>query len=70
LTQEQQRLASNEHTANSERAGESTTQVTDAGLEHLKELTNLRYLHVADTQVTEAGINELTKALPYCTIRQ
>jgi len=44
--------------------------MTDAGLEQLKGLTSLRYLHVADTQVTDAGVSELKKALPNCTIRQ
>ena len=63
-------MASNEHTASGERAGGSSTQMTDAGLEQLKGLTSLRYLHVADTQVTDAGVSELKKALPNCTIRQ
>jgi len=43
-------------------------QVTDAGLEHLKGLTNLRTLHLQHTQVTDAGVNELKKALPNCKI--
>lgn len=35
------------------------TQVTDAGLVHLKGLTNLEYLYLRKTQVTDAGIAEL-----------
>jgi len=35
------------------------TQVTDAGLVHLKGLTNLEYLYLRKTQVTDAGIAKL-----------
>ena len=44
------------------------TQVTDAGLVHLKELTNLRELYLDETQVTDAGVAELKQALPNCKI--
>jgi hypothetical protein len=40
------------------------TQVTDAGLEHLKGLTRLRTLVLIRTQVSKAGTEELTRALP------
>ena len=35
------------------------TQVTDAGLEHLKELTNLEWLDLNYTQVTDAGLEQV-----------
>jgi Leucine-rich repeat (LRR) protein len=44
------------------------TQVSDAGLEHLKELTSLRRLDLRFTQVTDVGVNELKKALLNCRI--
>ncbi len=40
------------------------TNVTDAGLVHLKGLTNLRDLSVRETGVTDAGVRELRLALP------
>jgi len=43
-------------------------QVTDAGLVHLKGLTNLETLVLDETQVTSAGVAELQKALPKCKI--
>jgi len=39
------------------------THVTDAGLEHLKGLTSLRYLVITGTQVTDAGVEKLQKTL-------
>ena len=44
------------------------TQVTDAGLVHLKGLTGLQELWLGDTQVTDAGLAELNQALPMCQI--
>ena len=44
------------------------TQVTDAGLVHLKVMTGLRRLDLNDTQATDAGVEDLKKALPQCTI--
>ena len=44
------------------------TQVTDAGLVHLKGLTNLEKLYLNGTQVTAAGATELKKALPKINI--
>ena len=44
------------------------TQVTDAGLEHLKGLTSLQTLKLGGSQVTDADVNELKKALPKCDI--
>jgi hypothetical protein len=40
------------------------TQVTDAGLVHLKRLTNLSELNLTSTHVTDAGAKELQQALP------
>jgi len=45
----------------------STTVVTDAGLVHLKGLTNLQGL-VLPKQISDAGIAELQTALPNCKI--
>ena len=42
--------------------------MTDAGLEHLNELTNLARLDLRRAQVTEAGIDDLKKSLPECKI--
>ena len=46
------------------------TQVTDAGLVHLKGLTKLKRLSLQGSQVTRAGVAELKKALPKCSIRR
>ncbi len=40
--------------------------VSDANLAHFKGLTNLQSLNLANTQVSDAGIQELQKALPNC----
>jgi hypothetical protein len=45
------------------------TQVSDAGLEQLKNLQNLRYIFLAETQVTPSGIENLRKMLPNCIIQ-
>ena len=37
---------------------------------HLKELTKLESLRLDTTQVTYAGVAELKKALPNCTIER
>ena len=42
--------------------------VTDAGLDHLKGLTKLETLVLNDTQVSDAGVENLEKAWPNCTI--
>ncbi len=44
------------------------TQVTDAGLVHLKGLTRLQTLNLYRSQVTDAGVKELRAALPNCRI--
>ena len=44
------------------------TEITDAGLVHLKEQNNLEYLWLDGTKVTDAGVAELKKALPNCNI--
>ena len=46
------------------------SQVTDAGLVHLKGQTKLQRLHLNKTKVTDAGIAELRQALPNCKIRK
>ena len=42
--------------------------ITDDGLAHLKGLSNLTRLGLLGTRVTEAGVRELQKALPHCSI--
>jgi hypothetical protein len=43
-------------------------QITDAGLEHLKGLKNLKAVNLRATKVTDAGVADLQKALPNCKI--
>jgi hypothetical protein len=40
------------------------TRVTDAGLLHLRTLTQLEELHLENTNVAAAGVGELKKARP------
>ena len=42
--------------------------ITDTGLVHLKDLTNLEYLDLIETPITDSGVAELQKALPNCEI--
>ncbi|MEE9603737.1 MAG: hypothetical protein V3V75_10555, partial [Thermoguttaceae bacterium] len=44
------------------------TQVSDAGLIHLKGMTKLGYLWVDSTQITDEGVKKLQQALPTCAI--
>ncbi len=44
--------------------------MTDAGLKELKNLKALTSLNLRETQVTNAGVKDLQKALPNCTIFQ
>jgi hypothetical protein len=44
------------------------TQVTDAGLAHLKGLTSLVALSLSNTQVTDAGVADIQRAIPGLTI--
>jgi hypothetical protein len=44
--------------------------VTDAGLEHLIGLTNLQYLNLTMTDVTDAGVTDLQQALPKLKIHR
>lgn len=45
------------------------TSLTDVSLKHLSTLKELRLLDLSGTHVTLAGVDELRKALPECTIR-
>lgn len=45
-------------------------QITDAGLKHLKRLKNLQSLRLSETKVSEEGIRDLKRALPYCKIQR
>ena len=45
------------------------TQVTDAGLVHLQHFTDLEYLSLRETPVTEEAKERLRKRLPSCWIR-
>ena len=44
------------------------TEITDAGLVHLKGLTSLARRHLENTQITDAGLAKLKEALPNITI--
>ena len=46
------------------------TKITDAGLVHLKGLTNLQELDLSRTRTTDAGVAVLQKALPNCKIEK
>jgi hypothetical protein len=43
-------------------------QTTDAGLKHLKELKDLRWLLLDGRNITDAGLKELKQALPEAKI--
>ena len=40
--------------------------MTDTGLAHLKGLSNLQWLNLVGTQVTDEGVRDLRRALPNC----
>jgi hypothetical protein len=44
------------------------TRVTDAGLEHLQRLKQLRDLHIIGTACTADGEEKFKQALPHCAI--
>jgi hypothetical protein len=44
------------------------TQVTDAGMEHLRGLTQLNFLAIKDTPVTDDGVKKYQQALPNCRV--
>jgi hypothetical protein len=48
----------------------SDTAISDAGLEHLRGLTQLTALRIRRTKTTDAGEKKLQKALPNCTIQR
>ena len=45
------------------------SEVTDAGLEHLEKLSELRDLDLGDSPVTPEAVAKLRQALPKCEIR-
>jgi hypothetical protein len=46
----------------------SSPQITDEGLEHLTALTDLKFLILGRSQVTDKGVQKLERALPKCEI--
>lgn len=44
------------------------TNVTDACVPHLKKLTGVTFLNIAETKITDAGVTELKTALPDCEV--
>ena len=48
--------------------GEHTITDMEAGLEHLKRLTNLKSLYLRHTKITDTDVAKLAKALPECEI--
>jgi hypothetical protein len=48
----------------------NSTQITDVGLQRLKEIKQLRELSLTHTKATDAGVLKLHQALPNCEIRR
>jgi len=46
------------------------TEVTDAGLRHIKELTSLEELRLVGSRVTRAGLADLKRVMPSVRIRR
>jgi hypothetical protein len=46
----------------------SGTQVSDAGIEHLKSLRGLQIVHLSETDVSQEAAKELERALPNCQV--
>jgi len=44
------------------------TKITDAGLSKLKTLKKMRWIGLARSPVTDAGVKKLRKALPGCNV--
>ena len=42
--------------------------ITDAAVEHLKKLTNLKTLDISLTQISNEGAKQLAEALPGCKL--
>ena len=47
-----------------------SSQISEATLMQLGKLTNLKWLNLSGTKITEKGVEDLQRALPNCTIRQ
>jgi len=62
------KLQGDEHLGNAVYVDLGGRPITDAGLVHLKGLTNLELLVLGDTQVTDEGVKNLQEALPNCRI--
>jgi hypothetical protein len=50
--------------------GLDNTKITDDGLEHLKQLSNLKIITLSGTQVTDTGVAKLQRALPRLVIHK
>lgn len=50
--------------------GIEAKKVTDAGLLHIGGLTDLRYLRLVDTKVTDEGVRNFQSALPNCIVHR
>jgi hypothetical protein len=46
----------------------SDTNISDEGLQHLRELNSLRFIYLDGTKVTKKGVEELRAALPDCCV--
>ena len=42
--------------------------ITDAGLVHLQQMSNLTFVSLDDTQVTQNGVDELQRAMPHLNV--
>jgi hypothetical protein len=58
----------NQDSSGLERLNLGKTEITDAGLVHLKGLTKLEGLYLRGTKTTPAGIMSFKEALPVCRI--
>ena len=47
----------------------NATPITDAGLKHLAKMPTLKSLNLTDCKLSEAAIDDLQDALPWCRIK-